>query len=233
MKASKRRIEANRANAKKSTGPKTAEGKAISSRNAVSHGLCATSFVIDNEKLDDYKRFRDEYIARYAPRDVVEVDLVDRMVHSSWNLRRTWTMQNELLNLEMFRMRGSLDKEFAEIPEHTRTVFAFEKVAEKPTLSLLNRYEARQSGEYQRALKTLLDLKKYVPLAPPGPTLRDEPTEPEPPANQSPATNPAVDPTEPPTAPPELATSHWPLATNHGPLVTNQPLTTVPKGSRL
>ena len=35
-------IEANRRNARKSTGPKTAVGKAASSRNAVTHGLTAS-----------------------------------------------------------------------------------------------------------------------------------------------------------------------------------------------
>jgi len=36
---SKRQIEANRANATKSTGPRTSNGKVISSRNAFRHGL--------------------------------------------------------------------------------------------------------------------------------------------------------------------------------------------------
>jgi hypothetical protein len=37
--ASKRQIEANRANAARSTGPRTSAGKATSSRNAYRHGL--------------------------------------------------------------------------------------------------------------------------------------------------------------------------------------------------
>lgn len=37
--ASKRQIEANRRNARRSTGPKTAAGKAKASRNALCHGL--------------------------------------------------------------------------------------------------------------------------------------------------------------------------------------------------
>ena len=39
-------IRANRENAKKSTGPRTPEGKANSSKNALKHGLLAEDAVI-------------------------------------------------------------------------------------------------------------------------------------------------------------------------------------------
>src|SRR5690349_5423936 len=42
---SQRKLEANRANAKKSTGPRTPRGKAFSRRNAVSHGLSSTTLL--------------------------------------------------------------------------------------------------------------------------------------------------------------------------------------------
>ena len=47
--ASTKRNEANRRNAQKSTGPKTAEGKAITSQNAIRHGLLATEILLPDE----------------------------------------------------------------------------------------------------------------------------------------------------------------------------------------
>jgi hypothetical protein len=48
-------IKANRQNAQKSTGPKTDEGKAAASQNAVKHGLFAES-VIKGENEAEYER---------------------------------------------------------------------------------------------------------------------------------------------------------------------------------
>ena len=47
--STEKQINANRQNAQKSTGPKTAEGKATSSKNAVKHGLFAEEAVIYGE----------------------------------------------------------------------------------------------------------------------------------------------------------------------------------------
>jgi len=41
-KVSKKQLDANRANAQESTGPKTAKGKEQSRKNAIKHGLCAS-----------------------------------------------------------------------------------------------------------------------------------------------------------------------------------------------
>jgi hypothetical protein len=50
-------IEANRRNARKSTGPKTAAGKAASSRNALTHGL--TAAIADEEVRAYYEIIRE------------------------------------------------------------------------------------------------------------------------------------------------------------------------------
>ena len=50
--ATKRQIAANRRNARKSAGPKTPQGKATASMNALRHGLRARKVVIPGEKQE-------------------------------------------------------------------------------------------------------------------------------------------------------------------------------------
>jgi hypothetical protein len=47
-----KQIEANRANAKKSTGPKSEAGKAISRQNALAHGLTGPQVVVTHGEAE-------------------------------------------------------------------------------------------------------------------------------------------------------------------------------------
>ena len=59
----------NRINAQKSTGPKAAAGKARSSRKTVKHGLCSTTYVLNNEDEAEYLAHENAYVKRLGPRD--------------------------------------------------------------------------------------------------------------------------------------------------------------------
>jgi hypothetical protein len=90
-------IKANRENAKKSTGPKTAKGKAAVSQNAVKHGLFTDS-LIRGENPADYAVFHDEMLADLAPVGAVETMLAERVISLWWRLRRAERMQNQALD---------------------------------------------------------------------------------------------------------------------------------------
>ena len=79
---------ANRANAQKSTGPKTAEGKAKSSLNAVKHGLAAQHALLPNEDAEAYKAVVQGWIDDLQPADTLEMALVDRAAMADWRLKR-------------------------------------------------------------------------------------------------------------------------------------------------
>ena len=52
MATSKKQIRANRRNARLSTGPKSVEGKAIASRNALKHGRYSKKWFIDSPTIE-------------------------------------------------------------------------------------------------------------------------------------------------------------------------------------
>ena len=86
--ASTRQIEANRSNALKSTGPRTVEGKARSSRNALTHGLTAQEIVIPGEDAAAYQSFEQQIIDDLKPNGSCEFDLIARLAATFWRLRR-------------------------------------------------------------------------------------------------------------------------------------------------
>ena len=57
----------NQRNARLSTGPRTAEGKAASSQNRLAHGLCASSLLFRGESAEDFEALRQTTIKAYQP----------------------------------------------------------------------------------------------------------------------------------------------------------------------
>jgi len=88
-------IMANRNNSRKSTGPRTDEGKAVVSQNAVKHGLFAAEAVISGENQADYEAYHDQFLAELKPVGMVESVMAERIVSLAWRLRRAERMQNQ------------------------------------------------------------------------------------------------------------------------------------------
>lgn len=85
---------ANKENARKSTGPKTAAGKARASMNAATHGLTAEKVVIPGEVPEDFEVFRQDVYDQFEPVGVLEKQLVERIAFSFWRLRRIPTLES-------------------------------------------------------------------------------------------------------------------------------------------
>src|SRR5881227_2398119 len=95
-----RQIEANRRNARRSTGPITQEGKLRSRRNAVRHGLTAETVIGALEDSEDYKAFEAAVIADYDAQSAVERELVLRLASLLWRIRRATTMETGLFDIQ-------------------------------------------------------------------------------------------------------------------------------------
>jgi hypothetical protein len=100
--ATKAQINANRENAQKSTGPKTDEGKASVSQNAVKHGIFAES-VIKGENEADYEAFHDKMVAQIKPVGPAEILLAERIVSLWWRLERAERIQNQAIDVMIAR----------------------------------------------------------------------------------------------------------------------------------
>jgi hypothetical protein len=79
--ATKAQMEANRRNARKSTGPKTPSGKGLASKNSMRHGLTAKQIVLwPTDDPNSWAERREKVISYYNPRNVLEEILVNRIV---------------------------------------------------------------------------------------------------------------------------------------------------------
>jgi hypothetical protein len=92
-------ILANRLNALKSTGPRTAEGKTAVSQNAVKHGLRAESDVISSENEADFDLYRRQILDELSPVSPMESMLAERVVTLSWRLKRAGRFQNQAIDV--------------------------------------------------------------------------------------------------------------------------------------
>jgi len=96
-----RQIEANRRNAQRSTGPKTQNGKARSSQNAVRHGLTAETVIAPLEDPADYRAFELAVTVSYDAETAVERELVLRLASLLWRLRRATSVETGLLQIQV------------------------------------------------------------------------------------------------------------------------------------
>jgi len=103
-------IQANRRNAQHSTGPRTARGKAIASRNNTRHGLCSSSPVIPRaEDPDEWEQHRAETIAGLAPATHLQHVLAERIALILWRLGRVTRYERDVTAQSQQRAPDDLD----------------------------------------------------------------------------------------------------------------------------
>ena len=134
--ATEKQRAANRENAKKSTGPRTPEGKAVSCMNAVTDGFASsTSFIKGENENDLYALYRNLH-KELKPATHVEQILVEKMIHNQWLSLRAIRLQSD-------RLAGR--KPWEELPKD---------------LGLLIRYQTAADRAFHRAHAELLKLQK-------------------------------------------------------------------------
>jgi hypothetical protein len=169
------KIHANRANAARSTGPRTAAGKARSCFNSLKHGLYARDVVLPGENRAEYDKLRADLIAELRPHGRYEIMLVERLADISWRLGRAAAIEAGLLNrtwgddgppVDTFRI--ALD-ESERLDQLGRYEYRLARAFDTVTLLLKHRQAwRRQEGRHQEGRQRTAT---PTPTPTPGPTL--------------------------------------------------------------
>lgn len=167
---SERKAAANRANAQRSTGPRTPQGKAASSLNALRHGILAKAAF--NLRIEGEER-RAEFDAlvvglaqEYQPRTMTEHLTVQQLAGCYWRLAKVWTNEVE----GAWRARAGLIMPQEEVAEWCdrddqmviirdrvmRKQMEFFSKEELGTPTIPNGATARTILRYQSAINTMM-----------------------------------------------------------------------------
>ncbi len=126
---------ANKQNSQLSTGPKTEEGKAISSQNSFRHGLSACAVTaLPTENIQDYMDLGNALRAEHKPVTPTEDALVQKIIQSLWLGQRALNLQQQL---------------FLGVP-----------APDAKLLALYMRYQTMHDRAFSKALQELQTLRK-------------------------------------------------------------------------
>jgi hypothetical protein len=156
------RAEASRRNGAKSRGPKTPEGKARSSQNALRHGLGAQKYlVLPEEDAAAFNALEAALLAELAPEGALQSVLARRIVSAAWRLERA-----ERLEVELFAKHG------VPILGYAGPGMALIRDGNGPrSFDTLLRYRGGTLAEFWRALRTLKALQAEQAAARPEPSI--------------------------------------------------------------
>ncbi len=157
--ATLKQIEANKRNADKSTGPRTPEGKEMSSRNALTHGLTSTRTLIGQEDPIEYHELRSSLFRDYAPANAQETVLVDRLASASWRTLRSRQMEQSLCNMsvDQWQAKRKGDRPRTAQTENEALIIS---MVEDDLWRVMLRYETQISRDFFRTLNSLEKMQK-------------------------------------------------------------------------
>jgi hypothetical protein len=199
--------DANRRNAQLSAGPRSDEGKARSSRNALKHGICVSDLALKQDEVShqEIQTLIDSYFDHHQPQTLEERDALEELATCKVRLNIIRRVENGALNLS--RREVFADHTFSDPAGNTHQFFdpqnwgpedkrmlANMHLAAAWTKSLdlfdrLSRYEGRLYQRYRRAQDRWDALKKARAPQP----VQPEP-QPEPQPDPQPETQPPADP---------------------------------------
>ena len=183
-KSSQKRIEANRRNAQKSTGPRTDAGKAKSATNSTIHGFSslnqnplAPGCFLHTEDESQFRGLLNEYVVTYNPQHPDELDLLTEAVFAKWRQQRIWLAEAGQIEIAIAQGESELRKSLPRADAKAHLANGIAK--SEAVLKLYLRYDAQLHRHYRNCLKDLRDLQaQRIPSG-------DSPIEPKPPVAEA------------------------------------------------
>ena len=147
----------NRANAAKSTGPKSTAGKRQSALNALRHGLTGQVIVLPTDDLTAYEKHTQAFHAEYLPQGPTETHLAQTLADGAWRLNRIRAMETNLLTLglQQHTKRTTVDHPQAQAAMATASGTA----GHIRQLAILSLHEARLTRQFDKTLTQLRGLQ--------------------------------------------------------------------------
>ena len=136
-----RKIETSRQNARRSTGPKTAAGKARVAQNAITHGLLSHDTLLPDEDPQLLQTLTDALRAEWNPEGAHEQFLVDMMIRAAWRLGRVARMEAGVLTWKHLGILAERAGRAARTYERG-AVGAFLEKYEQPTITDSEKHRA-------------------------------------------------------------------------------------------
>ena len=157
---SQKQIAANRANAQKSTGPRTAAGKAKSRLNGVRDGLTGQVTTLSGEERPVFEKILAEHLAALAPMTFDERKLAHAIAWDTWRLDRLRATEMNIFSIAA-EIPDDVDSDAADGDAclHTARSNADTFRAEAARLELMSLYESRMSRSLHRNRTALRELQ--------------------------------------------------------------------------
>ncbi len=156
------KIRANRENAKKSTGPRTAKGKTRSSQNALKHGLLAQDAVLPGEDPAEFDQHLTSFEDTYLPRNRVEKEIVRQIADVSWRMQRLSRIETAVIAAGIENTRR-FDHDTGPMPEdrQERTkILGWAILTRTKLLNNLARYDGHLGRRFFRGVELMIDIRR-------------------------------------------------------------------------
>jgi hypothetical protein len=149
LELSEAKLEANRANAQKSTGPRSPEGKEASSKNARTRGLFISDTTLIQEEPEEFAAILAGYIAEFCPVGALEERLVNQLTLASMRQDRFARVESGLLwddNAGCTRHEATMNmaQTFEQKAKDLQMLYRVQAQAERSFYKAYNTLEARK-----------------------------------------------------------------------------------------